>query len=163
MDRAGNIHSLLEMQGGIGAQPMPEGGFSDVRRVEPRAFQKDIPGGPADPGMETAKYARHGNAAFRIADHQVFRRQFPLLLIQRHEWGPLRQIPHDDLPAFDRIQVKCMQGLAQFMQDEIGDVDDIVDRPDADGVQSFLHPSGGFFDGDPRYAETGITAASLRG
>src|SRR5579872_4646633 len=109
---------------------MAEGCLADDGRIEPGTFQKDIPGGSADPGMKSAEDAAHGNSAIRITDHQVLCGQFSLLPIQGHESGSFRQVPNDDLPAFDGVQVKSMKGLSQFMQDEIGNIDDIADRPD---------------------------------
>ena len=51
--------------------------------------------------------------------------------------------------AADLARVEGMQRLAQFEEHEVGHVDDVVDRFEADGHQFLLEPFGGRSDLDP--------------
>ena len=45
---------------------------------------------------------------------------------------------NDDLPAAERVRIECMQRLAEFQHDVIGDVGNIVDGADAKIFQAGL-------------------------
>ena len=46
----------------------------------------------------------------------------------------------NDFSAADLVSVKCVERLADFEKNEVGDVHDIVDRLQSDGEQFLLEP-----------------------
>src|SRR5438477_323476 len=52
----------------------------------------------------------------------------------------------DDPPAFYFVKVKRVQRLAQLEHHIVGDVDDIIDRAQADGFEPPPHPVGAWSD-----------------
>jgi hypothetical protein len=54
----------------------------------------------------------------------------------------------DDDAAGELGGVEGVERLAEFVEHEVGDIDDVVDRAQADGFEALLEPGGGFLDGD---------------
>ena len=48
------------------------------------------------------------------------------------------------MPPLSLRHVECMQWLAHFHEHVVGDVDDVVDRAQADGIETFLAASPGW-------------------
>ena len=48
----------------------------------------------------------------------------------------------DDLAAVELVGVEGVHGLRDFRHHEVGHVDDVVDRVQADGFQAILQPQG---------------------
>ena len=119
---------------------MPERRFTDRNRIEAGAFQKDIFCFIRNTTVQAAKNTGDTHSFFRIADHQVFAAQFPFFFIKSDKTGTLFQVFNDHHTSGDLICIKSMQGLAGFMLNEIGDIHQVVDRPQADRFQSLLQP-----------------------
>jgi hypothetical protein len=101
----------------------------------------------ADFGVPAAHHAGHGNRPLDIGDHQVFRCQPAFLTVERDKDLAVAGRPHNDrrrlaASALDeQIVVEGVQRLAPFEHDEVGDVDDVADRPHAGVQQPALHPA----------------------
>ena len=56
-------------------------------------------------------------------------------------------LAHVDRPdEFGRVE--GVEWLPEFVEDVVGDIDDVVDRAQADGFETLFEPRGRFFDGD---------------
>ena len=85
---------------------------------------------------------RQTSTAFRIGDQQVLGVECAVLLVQRGEVLACLRLAHDDLPALQLVGIEGVQGLAQLMLHEVGDVHHVVDRLEADALQALLLPCG---------------------
>ena len=54
----------------------------------------------------------------------------------------------DDDAAGEFRGVEGVERLAEFVEHEVRDIDDVVDGAQADGFEALLEPGGGFLDGD---------------
>ena len=64
-------------------------------------------------------------------------------------------------PLDQYVIIEGVQRLAPFQHDEVGDVDDVVDRPHAGVGQPALHPAGGRADLDVADQGRGIAGGQL--
>ena len=71
-------------------------------------------------------------------------------------------MPDDDAALGEAGLVEGVQGLAGLEHDVIGDVDDVVDGPDAGGFETALHPVGGGADLDA-LEDAGAVAGAVGG
>ena len=118
---------------------MPPAGERDADRIEQRAFDEDRRGGFVAAGGLAADHAGHRLHAGRIGDRAILRRDRVVLAVQRAERlaapGPQRQHVAGELR-----HVEDMQRTAEIDGEEIGDVDQRVDRPQTDRGQPVLQP-----------------------
>ena len=77
-----------------------------------------------------------------VGDHQHVRRQLGLLAVDGHQLLAGPGPADDDPPAFEPVEVERVQRLARLEHDVVGDVHDVVDRPQPDRLQAALHPVG---------------------
>ena len=68
---------------------------------------------------------------------------------------------NDDMLAMDRIQIVGMHRLTVFFHNIVCNIDQIIDRTDADRGQAFLHPLRGWTDLDILYNSGYITRAEI--
>ena len=75
-----------------------------------------------------------------IGDHKVGSSQLILFVVECGQSlaGTGRAYPNELAPEFGAVE--CMHRLRQFGHDEIGQVDDIVDRVESDRLQPILQP-----------------------
>ena len=69
----------------------------------------------------------------------------------------------DDDGAGEFRGVEGVERLAEFVENEVGDIDDVVDGAEADGFEALFEPSGGVFDGDAGDFDGGVEGAGLWG
>jgi hypothetical protein len=65
----------------------------------------------------------------------------------------------DDDVAAEFGGIEGVERLAEFVEHEVGDIDDVVDRAQADGFEALFEPGGGFLDGDAGDADGGVERA----
>ena len=61
------------------------------------------------------------------------------------------------------LRIKGMQGLTGFMQYKIGDINDVIDWPHANGSQFVLQPGRAFFYGNAADANARCSAGRHAG
>ena len=97
-----------------------------------------------------------------VGDHAVFGEQRVSLAVEGEEGlAVLRAADHQR--AADFRGVKGVQRLADLVEHEVGDVDDVVDRAQADRFEPLLQPGRAFADGDAGDADGGVEGAGFRG
>jgi len=70
--------------------------------------------------------------------------------------------PADDDGTGDFRRVERVERLAEFVEDEIGDIHDVVDRAQADRLQPVFEPGRAVLDGDPGDADGRVERAGVR-
>ena len=125
--------------------------LSDQDRVEMSRLDQDVSGRLVGLGATSAHDARQGDRAFAIGDHQGgIGKRFPIGLpacthdrtAQKLDALAVCHPADDDFRAPEILEVECVQRLAPFIEDVVGDVDDIVDRPHSSQQQPCLEPRG---------------------
>ncbi len=84
-----------------------------------------------------------------------------LIAVERYEWCTLSAGLHHDLATLDLIGIEGVHRHRGSEEDIVGNIDDVVDRTEADGLQTGLQPFwrlayGHTADGDTRVARTGL-------
>ena len=138
--RAVLIHAALEAVRGLGVQGVPARGAPDPGRLEHGALQQDARGLLADLAGLSAHHPGQGDWLLAIRDHQIFRRQLPLLAVEGRERLALPRAAHDDVAAGEFLEIEPVQRMPQLEQCEVGRVHDVADRAHAAGAQPLLDP-----------------------
>ncbi len=142
------IDSALEAIGAFAFHGQESRGLADAKRIESSGFEQDINGFRANFGVDSAHDAGEGDGSLGIGDDQHGRSQFALAAVDADEGLAAPGVADDDLSAVDLGEIKGMKRLTEFHHDVVGDIDDVVDRADADGFEPSRDPEGGCADSD---------------
>ena len=137
------VDALFIPSGSLGPQHQSLGCRSDAVGGEVRGFDDDGFGIRLDFGIQAAHDACDRDRFFRVVDHQHCIIQGSFGTVEGHEFFAVTRGIDDDPPARETFNVKGVQRLPVFEHDEVGDVDDIVDRPHPRVDQSSLQPPWG--------------------
>jgi hypothetical protein len=85
-------------------------------------------------------------AASRITDHQIGAGDFALHSVQGNEWRSVSNRCDDYFITNDFFSIKRMHRLAQLVAHIIGNVHNVVDRADANRLQTVFEPLRRFAD-----------------
>ena len=132
------VDALFIPSGSLGPQHQSLGCRSDAVGGEVRGFDDDGFGIRLNFGIQTAHDACDRDRFFRVVDHQHCIIQGSFGTVEGHEFFAVTRGIDDDPPARETFNVKGVQRLPVFEHDEVGDVDDIVDRPHPRVDQSSL-------------------------
>ena len=162
VEHALRIHAALEAVGRVRGKRGAPRGAADPRWGEVRRFQEDVGGGFRDAAVRTAHHAAEGEGLARfIGDHAVLGKQRVGLVIEREELlAVLRGADHQR--AGDLRGIEGVQRLADLVQHEVGDIDDVVDRAQADRLEPFLQPHRALGDLHTGNPHRGVERAGLR-
>lgn len=109
-----------------------------------------------------AKHAGYTHGLLGITDSQVAVRELVLYPIQRLERRTVGHRLHHNLVPLHHIGIEAMQRLTQGHHDIVGDINNIIDRTQADDVQALFQPLWRLLDLAVRDAHTSIATTSLR-
>ena len=138
-DRQGRIDCSFEAFAGFAAELVTASCPEDRQRIEVRRFEDHIDSAGSDLGRCTAHDAGERDGTRIIGDDDVLGVEGALHAVESFELLPRLRTAHDN-GAGESVRVERMQGLPQFVQHVVGDVDSGGDRPDAGEKQSALHP-----------------------
>ena len=143
---AGLVNLALKANGGVGDQRQVAAGVRGATGVEAGALDHHVDGVVLDLGIHAAHNAgqRHGALAVGDETHAGVERAF--LAVERRELLILLGgANHHATPALalgKGVQVKGVQRLTGEHHHVVGDVDDVVVRTHAQGVEALDHPVG---------------------
>ena len=143
---AGLVDLALKANGGVGDQRQITAGVRGATGVEAGALDHHVDGVVLDLGIHAAHNAgqRHGALAVGDETHAGVERAF--LAVERRELLILLGgANHHATPALalgKGVQVKGVQRLTGEHHHVVGDVDDVVVRAHAQGVEALDHPVG---------------------
>ena len=137
----GRIDAALETVAGIGeyAELAPGGG--GPHRVEQRDFEEHGRGVLAAAGSLAPHHAADRERAVVIGDHRHRRIERVGASVERGDGLALPGEPHGRV-ADHLVGVEDMERARQIEGDVVGDVDQSRDRPEPDGGEPVLQPSG---------------------
>ena len=146
----GRVHAAREPVLGIGVQRQRPAGLGRQDRVEPGAFDEDIRGLVRTTGRHAAHDAAEADRplATLVGDQAHGRVDTIALAVEREQLFRFARRrcdlagAYDNLPADQSGRIIDMQGPAAVIGDQVGHIDQPVDRAQADGRQPMLQPLG---------------------
>ena len=119
--------------------------FADSYGVEVCGFEEDVFGVFCYTAFESAEDTGNTHCLFLISDHEVASIHLALYAVESNEFLALACIAHMDLVAFDLVSIEGMERLTHFVQHEVRDIDDVVNRTKTDSQQAVFEPLRRFF------------------
>ena len=130
--------------GGVGRQGQPARRGAHGGGLEPGGFQNDVHGGLGHAAFLPAHHTADGKRLAGLVRHDQIRTvERVLLAVQSLDGFPFIGGAGDDA-ALHPGRVKRMKRGSLFMQDEVGDVHNVVDGAQSDGDQPLLQPFRAF-------------------
>ena len=143
---AGLVNLALKANGGVGDQRQVAAGVRGATGVEAGALDHHIDGVVLDLGIHTAHNTGQRHGALAVGDEAHAGVEHALLAVERRELLILLGgANHHATPALalgKGVQVKGVQRLTGEHHHVVGDVDDVVVRTHAQGVEALDHPVG---------------------
>ncbi|GJE72844.1 hypothetical protein CHKEEEPN_4405 [Methylorubrum podarium] len=137
----GRIDAALEAVARIGDEAEPPPGAGDVARIPEGRLDQHVGGALVAARRLPAHDAADRLDAVGIGDHHRVRVEPVGLAIEGHEALAVLRPTHDQGPG-DLVRVEHVQRPAAVEGHVVGDVDERVDRAQADRPQALLHPRG---------------------
>ena len=123
------ISASFEAMRRIGVQPVAARTLADRRRIEPCGLDEDVLRLLRDHGVESAHDSGERDWLHCVRDDQIFRRKLALDSIQRFQSLAAERTAHQNLAAFEQIEIEDMRGMSHLPQRVVGGVGGIVDGP----------------------------------
>ena len=134
------IQSFFKLTGSICTKSYTLAGQTDVGSVKAGCLEQHGLYIICDHGVLTTHDTSHTDCFLTVADHQYIFIQCTLLSIQSHEFLIVSRTADNDFFICDLIQIISMHRLAILFHYVVGNINHIIDRTDAYGCQSSLHP-----------------------
>ena len=135
--------------------------LTDPCWVEVGTLKHYVLGGLVSTATLTAEYTGNTHGVLGIADSQIAVAQLVLLAIQCLEWSALGHGLYYYLMTLYHVGIKGVQRLSVSHHHVVGDIHDIVDGAQSDGVQLVLQPVGTLLYLTVADAYAGIALAGL--
>ena len=120
---------------------MAAGCTAHVHRVEYGAFNENGGGVFTDSAVLSAEDAGNAHRFFGVANHEVIGVQLAFLSVESDKGFVGMGNANDHFLAGDFIGIEGMKRVAKFMHHIVGDVNEVVDRGESDGLETVLQPS----------------------
>ena len=140
------------MPGFLGGQP-------DRYGIETGALDEDVHGRAGDARLLAAHDPGQGDGLVLVGDDQHLRGELDRPAVEALELLPLLGPADDDPAAGELLEVECVDGLARREEDVVRHVDDVVDGPQAHGLDPLPEPIGRGPDGDAADEEAAVARA----
>ena len=130
-------------------------------RVEVSRLKHHVCSGIVCTGALSAEYTGYAHWFLGVADSEVVVREFMLFAVESDKRSALWHCLYHNLMLLHHVCVEAVHRLTISHHDIVCDVNDIVNRTDADDVQSVLQPLRRFLHLAVGNGKSYITAASL--
>jgi hypothetical protein len=134
------VHAALEPIRRIAREAELPRRAADRDRVELRALEQHVDGRVRDLALLAAHDARDGDRPLGVGDDEIVLREAVFLAVDGDDLLARRRPADDDLLPAHELRVERVKRLAGLEQDVVRDVDDVVDRADAGGLEALDHP-----------------------
>ena len=153
------ILRFFETHGCVGAEFEGDRGFADAGGVEIGAFENDGSGGVRNGAVAAADDSGDGDGAGGIGNDQVRRCEVVLFFVERDDFFAVAGRAGEDGVAGELVAIERVHGLREFGHDVVREIDDVVDRIQADRGQAVLQPERRGLDGDVFENQGAVTRA----
>ena len=157
-----DIQALFKLGGGLRPHPQGQGGFPDAASLEVGGFKDHVHGVRHNLAVQSAHDARKAHGPGVVGNDQHIGGQLPDVPVQGGQLLPGPGPADHDFPALDIAVVKGVHGLAVFQHHIVGDVHNVIDRPDAAGAEPLPHPLGGGADLHVPHHPGGVPGTEVR-
>ena len=140
---------------------MTTGALANPCGMEIGSFEHHVACGFVGSTTLSSKDTGNTHRLLSVANREVVLAKNVLITIERHKLGALGLGANHNLVALNHIGIKAMHRLAVSHHDVVGDVNNIVNRTQADNFQFILEPFGTFLHIAIGNAQANITLASL--
>ena len=140
--------ALVEPDRGLAAEARLLGRTPDVRRVEVRRLEEQVDRRTGDFAVLAAHDAGQGDGLLGVGDDQHVGVELPGLAVDGGDPFVGARAPNDDAVLGEAVVVEGVERLPHLQHHEVGDVDDVVDRPRAVGGEPLPQPAGRRADRD---------------
>ena len=155
------IGASFEARRRLGLQPQLLARPADASGIEKCALEHDDFRRVADLGTASAHDARHRVRLFGIRDDQHLRIERAIEAIERPEAFSRGGAADTNFVPCELVEIERVHRLAELEQHVVGDVDDVVDRANAGGLQPRRQPGRRRRDGDVGHGR-GIARTQVR-
>ncbi len=104
--------------------------------IEPGRLDQHVLGLLGDHRVEAAHDAGNGDGLYGISDNEILAGELSLDAVESLDDLAFASQPHDDLAAFEQVEVEGVGGMAEFPECIVGCVGGIVDRTRAEQSQA---------------------------
>ena len=134
------ISSTLVTERSVSLESMSLRALPDRYRVEVCALKEHVDCRLSHTRLLTTKYTRKAHRLLCISDHKVSCAQCALHAVESNELLALFCSAHYNLATCNLRCIERMKRLADLVENEVCDVYDVVDRPEADSQKLLLEP-----------------------
>ena len=142
------VNTAFITVGGIGCQTETAGCHADKVGLEECTFQQYGIGISLNTGIFTAHDTGNGDGFCFVANAQIVTGQIVFLAVESNNAFTGCCTTDDDFAALKVADIEGMKRYTMFQHHIVCDVDQVIDRADADCIQCFFHPFGRFADFD---------------
>src|SRR5713101_7060753 len=134
--------------------------LANCGRIKPCGLDKNVPRLRRDHGVESAHDAGKTDRFHRIGDDQIFWRKLAFYPIEGFEGLAAESASHQNLAAFEQIEVVHVCRLAHFPQRVVGGVGGVIDGTLLHEHQSLGDVSGRWLDFNIANNASGVASAA---
>ena len=142
------VDSAFEAVGGIGSEEKAPGSTTNIRGREVSRLEENVDGGVSHPTIQSTHHAGEGERSARlVGDDAVDVLKVMGFLVEGLEL--LAMVGLTDVKwSADLGSVEGVKWLAEFVENVVGNIDDVIDGAETDGFEFFGEPVGawGYFD-----------------
>ena len=113
----------------IRMQAVPPRHLANDPGVPPRGFDQYVAGLLGNHCVESAHHASQGDWFARVGDDEILAGQLAFNPVERFQGFAILGIAHDNLAAFEQIEIEDVSWLAHLPQCVVSSIDRIVNRP----------------------------------
>ena len=140
VERHARVQTLLKATGSLGAHTERLCGDADGSAVEVCGLENDGPGVVHNLGVCAAHNACNSNRLVVVADGEHFVAQVVIHAVQSLDGLTVAGTADNNAAIGQALVVERMHRLAVLEHNIVGDINDVVDRTNAAGVQTLAHP-----------------------
>ena len=140
--RETDVGAPLEAVGGVGREAERLGRLADPDGVEMGALDEDVAGRFRDARGLAADDAGQGHRPRLVGDDEHVGREREGPAVEVDEGLAALGLADDDAAAADPAEIEGVDGLGRGEEDVVRDVDDVVDGPQAHGLDPAREPVG---------------------
>ena len=134
------VQTLLKATGSLGAHTERLCGDTNGSAVEVRGLENDGPGVVHNLGVCAAHNACNSNRLVVVADGEHLVAQVVIYAVKGLDGLAVAGAADNDAAVGQALVVERMHRLAVLEHNIVGDINDVVDRTNAAGVQTLAHP-----------------------
>ena len=141
-----DIDAALVAERGIGRKLLTTCRLAYPCRVEAGTLEEHIGGLLGRAGFKSAENSSDTHRFFSIANHEIAVGKLVLLAIESDERSSVGTGSYNNLSSLDLVGIESVHWHSSLKENIVGDINDVVDGAQTDGLESVLEPFGRLLD-----------------